>query len=60
VYRRTGWSRVAQNGQRIIHFSMKKGMEIISKGQMFSYTRESYQQLGQYSLLAIGAKGERR
>jgi hypothetical protein len=37
----------ALKGQRIVRFSMKKGMKIISQGQVFSYIRESYQQLGE-------------
>jgi hypothetical protein len=39
VYRRTEWSRVAPNGQRIIHFSIEKGMKIISKGHVFIHKR---------------------
>jgi hypothetical protein len=44
----------ALNGQRIIHFSMEKGRRIISQGQIFSYIRESYQWLEEWSLLATG------
>jgi hypothetical protein len=44
---------VALNGQRIIDFSMEKGMGIISYRHIFSYIRESYQQLGEWSSLVI-------
>jgi hypothetical protein len=36
----------AQKGQRIIHFSLEKGM-IISWERVVSYLGESYQQLGE-------------
>jgi hypothetical protein len=45
---------VALNEQRIIFSSVERGMGIISKGQVCSYTRESYQRLGEWSLLVIG------
>jgi hypothetical protein len=41
--------RMALNGQRIIRFSVDMGMGIISQGQDFSYIRESYQRLGEWS-----------
>jgi hypothetical protein len=43
VYRRSDGRRVALNRQRIIKFSVEKGMKIISRDRF--YTRESYQQL---------------
>jgi TPP-dependent indolepyruvate ferredoxin oxidoreductase alpha subunit len=52
--RRSDGRREALNGQRIIHFSMDRGMGIISQGQDFSYIRESYQRLGERNLLVIG------
>jgi hypothetical protein len=39
--------RGAMNRQRIMHFSMEKGMKIVSYRQVFSHIRGSYQQLGQ-------------
>jgi hypothetical protein len=47
VYRISDGKRGGLNGQRIIIFSMDRGMGIISYGQVFSYMRESYQQLGE-------------
>jgi hypothetical protein len=44
------------NGQRIVHFSVDRGMGIISKGQVFPYIRESYQRLGEWSLLVTGCR----
>jgi exonuclease III len=34
-----------EKGERIIHFSMEKGMGSISQGPVFSYIRESYQRI---------------
>jgi hypothetical protein len=34
-------------GQWIIHFCMGKGMKITSQGQVFSYSRQSHQELGE-------------
>jgi hypothetical protein len=38
---------MALYGQKIIHFSMDRGVAIICYGQVFSYIRESYQRLGE-------------
>jgi hypothetical protein len=38
--------RGALKGQRIIRFTMEKGLKIINQGQVFSYIRESYHHLG--------------
>jgi exonuclease III len=43
------WEKGGTEGQKIIHFSMDRRMGIISYGQVFSYTRESYQGLGDWS-----------
>jgi hypothetical protein len=45
---------VALNEQANIHFSMEKGMKIMNLVQVFSYIKESYQQLRRQSLLVIG------
>jgi hypothetical protein len=55
VYRRLDGRRAALNGQKITHFFMDRGMGIISQGQDFSYTRESYQRLAEWSLLVTGS-----
>ena len=43
--------RAALNMQTIRHFSVDKGIKIISWGQEFLYIKESYQQLRKQSLL---------
>jgi hypothetical protein len=35
------WEKGARNGQRVVHFSVDRGMGIISKGQVFWYIRGS-------------------
>jgi hypothetical protein len=48
--------RGALNGQRIIHFSMDRGMGITSSGLVSSYVRESNQRLEEWSSIVRGCR----
>jgi hypothetical protein len=47
---------VTLTGERIIHFSVEGGVKSIRQGQDLSYIRESYQWLGELSLLMTGCR----
>jgi hypothetical protein len=53
VYMRTDSRSEALNWHRILHFSMENRMGIVSLGQVFSYVRESYLRLREWSFLVI-------
>jgi hypothetical protein len=47
VVQEVRWEKEGTESAEDIRFSMEQGMKIISWGQVFSYIRESYQQLGE-------------